>query len=115
MTKLGKEIAENIPEPEMGQAYKIIKAASKETASNDEPNKKMTGIEVTFQRLNAKHEPVPDSAAQTMLWVTDKKAISSTSKLGAFLSVLGDETDNWIGRNILIVEWRSKHRSIRAL
>lgn len=44
------------------------------------------------------------------LWARD--VASKTSKLGSFISVLGTETDDWIGKNIVFKVWQERNRQI---
>jgi len=48
-----------------------------------------------------------------MLWIGE--TVSGTSKLGAFIGALGDETDQWRGKNIKFVRWTEKNRKIEVL
>lgn len=45
-----------------------------------------------------------------MLWETEEA--SETSKLGAFLKVLGDDTDTWEGQVIQFKSWTMRNRVI---
>lgn len=44
------------------------------------------------------------------LWARD--IASKTSKLGSFISVLGNETDDWIGKTIVFLSWQERNRQI---
>jgi len=48
-----------------------------------------------------------------MLWLRDN--VGQKSKLGAFIIALGDDTDNWVGKKIVIKTWQSKARAIQVL
>jgi len=47
-----------------------------------------------------------------MLWL--RESVGQKSKLGAFVLTLGNDTDNWIGKRIVIKTWQSKSRSIQV-
>jgi len=45
-----------------------------------------------------------------MLW--KRPEVGTRSKLGAFMTELGDDTDEWIGKRIKILVWKEKAREI---
>ena len=47
-----------------------------------------------------------------MLWT--RPEVGVTSKLGAFMSELGDDTDAWIGKWIKVTKWAVKDREIET-
>jgi hypothetical protein len=47
-----------------------------------------------------------------MLWT--RPEVGVTSKLGAFISELGDDTDVWIGKWIKVTKWAVKDREIET-
>lgn len=110
MVKISTEISSDIQEK---ADYKIIQCS--DFVSPD----KQKGIKVLFESLNKK-DKTPYS---TILWTRDNVGI--TSKLGAFVNALTprDEdgnfkemnTDDWIGRHIRVISWKSKQREIQAL
>jgi len=44
--------------------------------------------------------------------IWEREVASRKSKLGTFLEVLGDNTDDWKGKNIVFVSWTAKNRQI---
>jgi len=48
-----------------------------------------------------------------MLWI--RGFVGLKSKLGAFISELGDNTDSWVGKTIRIVRWKEKDRQIQIV
>lgn len=44
------------------------------------------------------------------LWV--RGTVGRKSKLGAFMAVLGDDTDTWLGKVIKVTKWATKDRQI---
>lgn len=99
MAKIGVKIVEPTPDFEEGKAYHIKDVQRVRTDKRDYDAYRVEGIEVE----------TGDEAA-TMLWVSDE--VSTDSKLGAFLTVLGDETDAWKDKIVECVRWRDKERII---
>ena len=48
-----------------------------------------------------------------MLWL--RRQVGVTSKIGAFITVLGKEPAKWIGKKIKVVTWMPKNRKIELL
>ena len=48
-----------------------------------------------------------------MLWDTEE--FTETSKLGSFVAALGDDTDTWIGCNIVFLSWTPRSRKIKVV
>lgn len=51
--------------------------------------------------------------ATTMLWLRD--TVSANSKLGAFITALGNNTDDWEGKIIYTRFWRDRNREIEVV
>ena len=67
---------------------------------------KYKGIRVTL-------EAGLDDVLAIPLWLGD--VVSRNSKLGAFISLLGDNTDEWLNKQIQFVQWEPKHREIKVV
>jgi len=48
-----------------------------------------------------------------MLWI--RPEMGTKSKLGAFMAVLGSETDNWLHKRVRILRWADKDRDIEEV
>jgi hypothetical protein len=48
-----------------------------------------------------------------MLWIREQ--VGTRTKLGTFLTALGNDTRNWIGKKIHVITWKPKDREIEAL
>lgn len=101
MPKLDVEIAEQLPEPEEGKIYTIESA---EAFTSQVRSYK--GIRVSMVDENNKHFVVP-------IWTRD--IVGSKSKLGAFITALGQDTDTWTGTKIRFAAWRQGNRKIEVV
>jgi hypothetical protein len=101
MVKLKTEIAELLPEPQEGKIYTI---STCELFTS--PVKGYKGLRVNM---------VAEDGAKvaSSLWTRD--IAGQKSKLGAFITVLGEETDAWEGRKIRFLAWRIENRKIEVL
>jgi hypothetical protein len=66
-----------------------------------------SGIRVTIKEAGT------DEKYAEMLWIRPRTGVKS--KLGAFISVLGNNTDTWVGKLIKIVKWTAKEREIQLV
>jgi hypothetical protein len=98
LVKIPTKLAVSRPSFEVGGVYTITQVEQVKTA--------LRGFEGL--RVTAVDEDGEEHAE--MLWL--RETVGNTSKLGAFVSVLGDDTDNWIGKRIRIVSWTPKNRQI---
>ena len=48
-----------------------------------------------------------------MLWT--RAETGTTSKLGSFITALGDDTDVWVGKWIKVLRWAAKDREIEVV
>ena len=99
MPKLKVEIAESLPEPLENHIYVIGEA---ELFTSQVHGWK--GLRVPMSDVADKSEVI------SALWM--REVAGEKSKLGAFVSVLGEETDSWAGKKIQIVAWRQGNRKI---
>ena len=98
MPKIKAEIVETPPEPTEGKTYEIISAEIIKTQRSS-----WDGV-----RVGLKDDKGNEAA--TVLWLRDKT--TPIAKLGAFISVLGNDTDTWLHKRITIVKWTSRNRQI---
>lgn len=99
MPKLNVEIAESLPEPLEGHIYEI---GESELFTSQVRGYK--GLRVPMKDVNTSTEVV------AALWM--REIAGSSSKLGAFISVLGEDTDAWTGKKVQILTWRQGDRKI---
>ena len=99
MPKIKTEVVETPPEPSEGMTYNITEASVIKTQ-----RKNYDGVRVSLKGNDG-------SIRGTMLWLRDTAGVKS--KVGAFVGLLGDDTDSWIGKNILIVKWQEGNRQIQ--
>jgi hypothetical protein len=75
------------------------------------------GVRVVLSNTNCeecgKMQNLDTNEHADMLWLRDN--VGQKSKLGAFIIALGDDTDNWVGKKIVIKTWQSKVRAIQVL
>lgn len=102
MPKVKVEIAESLPEPIEGHIYVIAEAEL------------FTSQVRSYKGLRVSMKDVADGAeVVTALWM--REVAGTKSKLGSFISVLGDDTDAWTGKKIKFVTWRPNDRKIEVL
>lgn len=106
----GVEVAERLPEPESGHAYRIVNVEYVKT-----PVRGLEGWRVTLLDLadNSKHS--------TVLWKRER--VGPYSKLGAFLKAFKDlfndeekarNTLLWIDKVIEVISWEAKRREVKV-
>jgi len=100
MDEIDVEIIRRMPEPEEGHTYRIEKVEHVKT-----PIQGLEGWRVTLKDVN------DGSLHATMLWKREK--VGERSKLGAFLSTLGNRTSEWIGKTVEFVSWKPRSRNLR--
>jgi len=75
------------------------------------------GVRVVLSNTNCeecgKAQGLDTNDHAAMLWLRDN--VGQKSKLGTFIIALGDDTDNWVGKKIVIKTWQSKARAIQVL
>ena len=100
--KIKVEIAESLPEPIEGHIYKIT-----ETELFTSQVRSYKGLRVAMT------DEAGGAQVVAALWM--REIAGEKSKLGAFVSVLGDESDSWVGKKIKVVTWRPSNRKIEVL
>lgn len=98
MPKIKVEVVKRQPEPEQGITYTI-----KEVEVFTSPKQGYKGARVAL-------EDAMQNKTETVLWLRDQA--TTKSKLGTFIAALGDDTDTWIDKRILIKSWRDGNRDI---
>jgi len=99
MPKIKAEVVETPPEPTEGKTYEITSAEIIKTQRSG-----WDGVRVGLKDKE-------NNEAATMLWLRERA--STTSKLGTFIQTLGDNTDDWTGKNITFITWRERKRQIQ--
>jgi len=108
MVKLNTKISRGLPTFHTGLIGKISKAEVVKTKL-----KGLDALRVILSDTNCEESGDGSTEHADVLWLREK--VSKNSKLGAFLSVLGDETDKWLGRTIVIDSWSEKDRKIQVV
>lgn len=92
MPKVGTEVREGVDQVEIGVVYHIdnVEGVTTEISA-------YTGIRVSLMS-DKKGE------GNIMLW--KRPVTTPKSKLGAFIKLLGDNTDSWLGKKIIFKDWR---------
>jgi len=91
------------PEPAKDGIYVVTNV---EEVTVNTPSGPMSGFRVSLKDDNA-------NSYSTMLW--DKETASKKSKIGAFVSALGPDTDAWINHRVLFSSWAEKDRVVKDL
>jgi len=104
MVKLKTVVQDNV-EPEEGSTYKIESTEQIKTMVQG-----FEGLRVVLRSTDQEDEQV----YATMLWT--REVASSNSKLGAFIAAFeSNDTDDWTGKTVKFVSWRSKKREIKIV
>ena len=102
MPKINVEVAETQPEPQENHVY-IIGECELFTSQ--------------IHGYKGLRVPMKDEADQkeivAALWM--REVAGKQSKLGAFITVLGQDTDTWLGKKIMVKSWRPNLRKIEVL
>ena len=93
------KIVERKPEPPIGQTLTIKSVETVKTAKGE-------GLRVAF-------EDSYGNEYATMLWI--KEQVGNKSKLGAFISVLGTNENEWVGKKIKVIAWTTADRQIELV
>ena len=101
MPKINVEIAEQLPEPIEGKTYTIT-----ETELFTSQVRGYKGLRVSMTAEDG-------TQVVAALWTRD--IAGEKSKLGAFITALGNDTDNWIGKKVRVVTWRPGDRKIEVI
>jgi len=101
MPKVNVEIAESLPEPEEGKTYTIREAEV------------FTSQVRSYKGIRVSMVAEDNTEVVTALWTRD--IAGEKSKLGTFISVLGNDTDKWISKKIKFVSWRPGNRKIEQV
>ena len=101
LPKIETEVREGADDVQIGVSYEIINV---EEITTDVKN--YVGYRVSL--MSPQHDE-----GSVMLW--KRKITGSTSKLGVFISALGDNTDKWINRWIVFRQWLPLKREIEVL
>ena len=106
--KLNTKIKKSLPRFHVGLIGKITSVELIKT--------KISGIDalrVALSDTNCEENMDGSNQHVDVLWIREN--VSGNSKLGAFVSVLGDDTDKWLGRTIVIDRWQEKDRRIQVV
>lgn len=92
------QTTDEIPAPQEGKTYEItaVDAFSSQVRG-------FAGLRVAMK----------DSAgAEVVEAIWTRSPVGPKSKLGSFIGILGKDTDNWKGKRITFVSWRTSNRII---
>lgn len=101
MPEVGTKVREGGDDVEIGKEYEITNVEDVTTEVSF-----YKGLRV--QLLTKKAEE-----GSIMLW--SRPITSPKSKLGAFITLLGSDTDKWLHKKIKIVDWRQGARIIELV
>ncbi len=96
--KIPGKMIERKPKPTEGKVYTIKSVEFRETSNGK-------GFRVVLSDTKG-------NEYEDMLWLNKSDEYGPKSKLGAFVTVLGDDTDDWIGKKIKIISWTPKNNEI---
>ena len=103
VVKIGVEL---YSEPKEGEEYIITGAVEKTIKTNDGEKPAIVVSMVSNERTDKTNYSVT-------LWISDNASLFS--KLGSFVSVLGNDTDKYENKRIKILCWQPKQREIKVL
>lgn len=98
MPDIGTEVREGADNVQIGVVYHIDNVEDLTTEVSF-----YTGIRVSL--IDAKK-----NSGNVMLW--KRPVTTPKSKLGAFIKLLGDNTDKWLGQKIIFKDWRQGARLV---
>lgn len=98
MPKLNVQTTDEVPSAEEGKVYEITGA--------DEFSSAVRG----FKGLRVQLKDKKGNEAVEALWL--RSPVGPKSKLGAFITVLGKNTSEWIGKMVRFVTWKPGNRQI---
>jgi hypothetical protein len=99
--KIGTQLAEELPKPQEGQTYTITKAEALTTQV-----RQFGGIRIELKARGGE-------TLVEVLWM--REVAGANSKLGSFITALGKDTDNWIGKKVKFVKWGERNRQIEVV
>lgn len=98
MVRIKTQTTDEIPSAEEGKSYEITDV--------DEFSSAVRG----FNGLRVNLMGDDEVEAVEALWVRD--VVGPKSKLGSFVTLLGKDTRDWIGKRIRFVSWKAGNREI---
>lgn len=101
MPEVGTKVREGGDDVEVGTTYVITNVEDVTTEV-----KAYRGIRVVLEDTHKNEGTV-------MLW--ERPITSPRSKLGAFITLLGSNTDKWVAKKILFKDWREGARLIELV
>ena len=101
MPKLNTEVREGADSVQEGVSYEIVNV---EEITTDVQS--FSGQRVTLLTEKAVEGSV-------MLW--QRRITGKTSKLGVFITALGDDTDKWIHKWVKFITWQDRKREIEVV
>jgi len=99
--KLNTQVREGADDIVEGIAYQIT---SVEEITTDVQS--LTGVRVTVTSQKGEE-------GNTVLW--KRPVTGTTSKLGVFITMLGDDTDKWLNKWIKFVTWQPRNRVLEII
>jgi len=108
MVKLNTKISKPLPNFHVGLIGKISSVEVVKTKLRG-----LDALRVVLSDTNCDESGDDSNEHADVLWLREK--VSKNSKLGAFITVLGDDTDKWIGHIIVFDKWAEKDRKIQVV
>jgi hypothetical protein len=105
MPKINTKVAESVPDLSEDGEYQIMSVDEVDTQQNH------------WKGLRATCKDAEGIEYAAMLWYPRdmSKGTADYSKLGCFISALGDDTDTWKGKYIRVESWKSKNNEVRVI
>jgi len=106
--KLNTKLSKSLPTFHVGLIGKISSVEAIKTKIRG-----LDAIRVVLSDTNCEEANDGTNEHADVLWLRER--VSRNSKLGAFISVLGDDTDKWLNRVIVFDKWQEKDRKIQVV
>ena len=100
MSKIGTKVVEGGDDVQTGVEYQIITA------------EEVTTEVAYYKGIRVGLEDKKGNLASVMLW--QRPVTSPGSKLGAFITLLGDDTEKWLGKKIIFKAWAKDARKLEV-
>lgn len=105
MPKINTKVAETQPDLSEDGEYEVVTVESMKTIQNNWP----------AIRIACKDAEGIEFVAMAWLPKDMSQGTADYSKLGAFMSKMGDDTDSWVGKKFRVDEWKAKHNEIAII
>jgi hypothetical protein len=101
VVKIGVKLSSQVEGLKEGEIYTVLGAEQIRTDVQG-----FNGVRVTCRSADG-------GEVAEMLWI--RPIVGERTKLGAFVKVLGPDTDGWIGKKIKVLKWERRNRQIEKV